>query len=130
MTWTSAPAAQACWINPPAPRISSSGCGATTMMRSLAVIGGNGFWAKTVAPATSSGSRMTALRRILPADALVNETQFRHLLRLEQIAAIEHDRLGHQRAQLLEIKLAKFIPLRADHQRINPRGSGIRIAAE
>src|ERR1700689_3050826 len=127
MTCTSAPTAHACWINPPAPSTSSSGCGATTMIRSSGVMGGNAFWARTRAWAIKIRNTMTALRRISPADALVHESQLVHLLRVEQVAAIEHERVGHHGAQLFEVKLAEFVPLRANDERVRPRGDRIRV---
>ena len=75
---------------------------------------------------------MTAPRRMSPANALVHEAQLSHFLRVEQIAAIEHDRLVHHGAQFLKINLLlpEFIPLRADDERIRSRSDTIRIVTE
>src|SRR5215472_3658281 len=65
----------------------------------------------------------------VPPDAPVDEAELAHLLRVVDIAAIDHDRPPHQALELLEVELLELIPLGHNDDGVGASRDGLRIAA-
>src|SRR5258708_39771381 len=89
---------------------------------------------KPAAPVTRTGSAVdvviSAPSRWRPRgtpDADIDESARRHVVRLVDIAEVDHDGLAQDGAHAVEVVRAKLIPLGEDHQRAATFDAGIGI---
>src|SRR5260370_13309176 len=63
------------------------------------------------------------------AETVVFKTAFHHRLRLQQVAAVEHQRPGHAPMDALPVELTELLPLGEDQQRVGVPGYFVGFAA-
>src|SRR5262245_17323473 len=61
------------------------------------------------------------------SDALVNEPQPLHFVRVEQISSVKEDRVGQRCACAFQVELLKLGPFRGDYERIAAFGHSVHI---
>ena len=66
----------------------------------------------------SRHARLSSLNRCRPPDALISETEGGHAGGVKDVSSVEDNRLPHQPAHHLEIRVAKLVPLGDDNQGI------------
>src|SRR5260370_16805034 len=68
-----------------------------------------------------------AIPDLSPPDAFINKAQLFHLFHVEEISAIEHDRMRQRLAGALEVQLLELRPFGGDDQRVATLGHLVHV---